>query len=276
MSISITCPECFQQMTVSDGLAGKKVRCKECKGVVEVAVESEPESEPETEEVKLPARTRSRGSRSTASVGLESGGNAAKGASGQSRWSEVPWKPAGIPMGIGLALFALSRVLPMGWLWLIALVLNWLWLLGCGLTAAYMLVRVSSRLGSDISMAQITAVKRLGRSSGLGGGNAIVFFLTLGFVWVAIKGMIKAPGKTIPWFLMMVIGITGFVWTVKRDNQMIKARRNQPNWSGTNGGTANQQNDEQLRKLGVPQFQSSDDMKKWYDEKQKEFAKPRQ
>src|SRR5205823_7951267 len=34
--IRITCPDCQHQMTVPESVRGKKVRCKECKGIVAV------------------------------------------------------------------------------------------------------------------------------------------------------------------------------------------------------------------------------------------------
>ena len=44
MTISVNCPKCNKQYQVRDELAGKRVRCKKCKGVVPIpAADSEEE-----------------------------------------------------------------------------------------------------------------------------------------------------------------------------------------------------------------------------------------
>ena len=41
MPISVSCPECFEEYTVKDSLAGTKVRCKACQGSIKVEQLSE-------------------------------------------------------------------------------------------------------------------------------------------------------------------------------------------------------------------------------------------
>ena len=44
MSIRVQCPGCDAEYALADHLAGKKVRCKECDGVIDVRAEAPPET----------------------------------------------------------------------------------------------------------------------------------------------------------------------------------------------------------------------------------------
>lgn len=217
MPISVSCPECFEEYTVKDSLAGKKVRCKACQGVIKVEQPSEPDAELDDYETaeEVPARRKSRQSAAKPAKSGKSTGQK-KGTASRGLLADVPWKSALIPLGFALVIFLLARFLPYPAVILFK-VLSMLTTLACALAGFYMLARVTSRSQGDVSMEHLHGVKRVGRVTGVGGGNAIIALLTLGFVFVAIKGMIREPRKTLPWFAMAAFGVFGLVWIGKYD-----------------------------------------------------------
>jgi hypothetical protein len=215
MPINVTCPDCFKDYSVKDSLAGKKIRCKECQGVM--TVEAEAAAEDEREEFFEPPKSRASSAKSGKPAKTK------KATASQGLWSEVPWKGAGIPLGIGIALFALSRVLPRGEVHACVQILTMLMTLGCGLAGFYMLARVSSRLIGDVSNEHLRSVRRLGRNSEIGGGGFVAVFASLAFVFVSVRAMILFPRQTLPWFAMMVLGTSGLIWITKYDRDAFKS-----------------------------------------------------
>ena len=57
MTITTNCPSCDRQLRVKDELAGKKVRCPECKEPVAIDAAEEPAEEPAEETTERPAST---------------------------------------------------------------------------------------------------------------------------------------------------------------------------------------------------------------------------
>jgi hypothetical protein len=225
MPIDVACPDCFQEYSVKDSLAGKKIRCKECEGIIKVERKSSPDEDlDELEDAdEIPAPRKSRASAGKADKGAKSGKAAGrkKSAAGTGPWSGVPWKSGVIPLGVMVVCFGLARILPYPMVLFFKVMAILLTLVG-GLAGLYMLARVTSRAQGDITMEQVHGVKRLGRVAGNGATSALVVFGLFAFVFVALKGMIREPGKTIPWFLMMTLGISGFVFAMKYDRDAFK------------------------------------------------------
>ncbi len=222
MPIDVTCPDCFQEYSVKESLAGKKIRCKECQGIIKVPADAAGVDDLEDLFDEAPTSTKSKpGSAKTSKSGKRTGGKQATASRGG--WSEVPWIGAGIPLGIAIVLFTLSRLLPFGPAVMIVMLLTMLVTLGCGLAGFYMLARVSSRMSGDLQLGHLRTAKKVG------GGEAVVALASIGFLVVVTKALFQAPRKTVPWFLMMVLGIGGLVWTVKNDRDAFKpgAFRNQ-------------------------------------------------
>lgn len=246
MTIAVTCPTCFEEYQVKDSLAGKKVRCKKCEGVIRVEQETEPELErydhDEDDEAPCERTPRSTARKSTKS-GKVTGRKSASTSGGI--FADVPWKSAFIPLGIALLIFLLSRILPHPAV-LLFKILSMLTTLGCALAGFYMLARVTSRAHGDVSMEHLHGVKRVGRVTGFGGGNAIIALLTLGFIFVAVKGMIRTPRQTLPWFAMGLLGVGGLIWIAKYDRDAFKPEAQRSQYQGP----------------------SSDDWDKWHQEMQ--------
>ncbi len=230
MPISVSCPDCFQEYSVKDELAGKKIRCKGCQGIIKVEAANGElddiedadggEDEPASRKSRTsPARADKSKNKTKPAKGKSSGGG----------WSEVPWMSAGIPLGTAVVLFLLSQVLPHGAPKMLTHLLATLTLLGCGLAGLYMLARVSSHLGRDLDIKHMRTARKLG------GGDAAIAFASIGIIYVMIRGMIQAPRQTSPWFMMMVTGIVGMIWLVKNGDETFKPQPQQnssfENWN---------------------------------------------
>ena len=180
MTISVSCPDCFQEYSVKDELAGKKIRCKACQSIIKIAAAADQLDELEDVDDE-PALGSSRARSSKGSKAAQQTSKKKK-STNPSVSSGIPWRGVGIPLGIALTL------------------------MGCGAVGFYMLARVSARMGRDVQSGHLRATRKIA------GSEAAIAFASLAIFYVMVKGMILAPQRTLPWALMSVIGIGGVVW----------------------------------------------------------------
>ena len=204
MTISVSCPDCFQEYSVKDELAGKKIRCKACQSIIKIAAAADQLDELEDVDDE-PALGSSRARSSKGSKAAQQTSKKKK-STNPSVSSGIPWRGVGIPLGIALTLYLASKILPYGVLKLASSLLAALTLMGCGAVGFYMLARVSARMGRDVQSGHLRATRKIA------GSEAAIAFASLAIFYVMVKGMILAPQRTLPWALMSVIGIGGVVW----------------------------------------------------------------